>query len=190
MRIIIILLIWLYFFLFPKETVLIVQFKGVNDSVVIGVGRLLKKIYDVRIVVAKGYYLPDTAYMKNENKYDARKINNYLDSTFKADKVVGITNEGLLWDRFRMGWYEDIYGLGDQPGKSCVVSTWQVDSSKIVSETALLAVHEIGHTYGLPHCTKDSTCYMVKGDGSTKSIDICTHFCNSCKKLLKILHKW
>lgn len=181
---------WLWFFLFPpKETVLIIRFSGVEDSIVAGIEAKIKRVYHVKTKVLRNLTLPEKAYISHMDRYDARVITNFLDSSFKGDyKIIGLTDKPLSFLRSSGWWYSNIYGLGDMPGQACLISTESLDSSELVSEMAILAIHELGHTYGLYHCEDDS-CYMTGGDGMTASFKECTHFCISCEKKLKKLRR-
>ena len=49
-----------------------------------------------------------------------------------------------------------------------------------------VALHELGHTMGLPHCTFSRTCFMEAAEGTVKSVDRETRFlCSNCKKLIQ-----
>ena len=48
-----------------------------------------------------------------------------------------------------------------------------------------VALHELGHTMGLPHCTFSKVCFMEAAEGTIKSVDREKRFlCSNCKKLI------
>jgi len=71
-------------------------------------------------------------------------------------------------------------GLGFCPGKACVASTYRLD--KTASQLFKVAIHELGHTQGLKHCTV-KYCFMqdAKGGNPTNTE---TDFCPRCKAVL------
>ncbi len=74
-------------------------------------------------------------------------------------------------------------GLGYCPGNACVVSTFRLDKDNLSNQFYKVAIHELGHTQGLPHCTA-KTCLMRDAEGKN-NLDNEFDFCEKCKKLLK-----
>jgi len=74
-------------------------------------------------------------------------------------------------------------GLGDQPGNACVLSTYRLSKTNLLSQLNKLALHELGHTQGLPHCDNQK-CFMRDAEAGNH-FDEETDFCDSCKSFLK-----
>lgn len=104
-----------------------------------------------------------------------------------ADKIVGLTTSDISAAK---GALQDwgVFGLGQMPGSACVVSTFRlqrgVDKQRFESRLGKVVVHEVGHTFGLPHCPKDG-CVMNDAKGSVKTVD-CEHlaFCPACRQAI------
>ncbi len=83
--------------------------------------------------------------------------------------------------------YEDwgIFGLGYRPGPSCIVSTFRLKNKNqevFYSRLKKIAVHEIGHNLGLPHCP-DKTCVMQDAAESISTIDnVSMVLCDKCRR--------
>lgn len=82
-----------------------------------------------------------------------------------------------------------IFGLGYRPGTTCVVSTFRlrrnVDQAKCLERLEKVALHEIGHNLGLPHCTYNNECMMQAAKGTIQQVDEeKVWFCESCRKHL------
>ena len=56
----------------------------------------------------------------------------------------------------------------------------------IMGITPKVALHEIGHNLGLPHCTTNN-CFMHAAEGSIKQIDAEKRdMCSTCRKLAQL----
>ncbi len=83
--------------------------------------------------------------------------------------------------------YEDwgIFGLGYRPGPSCIVSTYRLKNKNqglFYSRLKKIAVHEIGHNLGLPHCP-DKNCVMQDAAESISTIDnVSMVLCDKCRR--------
>ena len=132
--------------------------------------------------------LPAAAYYKARNRYRAPVLLQYLNAIKGFDKIIGITTKDISTTN---GKFYDwgIMGLGSCPGKSCVISTFRIRTSdKLLFNDRFVkvALHELGHTMGLPHCTFSKTCFMEAAEGSIKSVDRESRsLCSNCRRLLK-----
>ena len=74
-----------------------------------------------------------------------------------------------------------ILGLSYRPGKSAVVSSFRVKNKSLFYK---VAVHELLHSLGLPHCAqKDRSCYICDADKKPQ-LEKQTRLCEHCKKNL------
>ena len=79
-------------------------------------------------------------------------------------------------------------GLGYCPGEACVFSSYRVKatangSRHFIKRMIVLAMHELGHTYSLPHCNS-RICIMKDAEGRM-NLDNGDTYCNSCAFYLK-----
>lgn len=189
MKIIIIILAFLLGLFHPKTNVLIVQFKGIPDSIAQYVKAKISRQYNVHVEITKEWAIPKTAYDSLADKYNILPILELLDGAFYADKVIGITDKHLAEFSLFNWWGEDLFGYGEHGGQSCIISTYGMDKgAALTQEMQILATHELGHTFGLWHCN-NTTCYMWEGNGETSGFAQTTHFCDSCMYKLKQLRK-
>ena len=83
-----------------------------------------------------------------------------------------------------------IFGLGSRPGPTCVLSTHRLardtwDPARIRSRLRKIALHELGHNLGLPHCP-DSACFMRDALETILTIDDAPeHLCDKCQQKIK-----
>ncbi|MDI9874940.1 matrixin family metalloprotease [Flectobacillus rivi] len=102
----------------------------------------------------------------------------------KADDYVfiGLTNKDISNTK---GSVKDfgVLGLGYSPGKACVASTFRLDKKARQEQLFKVAIHELGHTQGLPHC-KQMHCFMRDAEGKNPTNEE-KEFCKDCKKQLQ-----
>jgi len=91
---------------------------------------------------------------------------------------VGITETDICTNKKGNPNY-GIIGLGFKPGNANICSTKRIRNRSLFYKIVL---HEIGHNYGLNHCSVDS-CYMHDAMGKDPT-PIITGFCTSCKQYL------
>ena len=131
--------------------------------------------------------MPDEAYYKPRNRYRASKLLNSIDQYSRYDKIVGITASDISSTKDNIyDW--GIMGLADSPGRACVISIFRIKTpNKILFKERFIkvALHELGHTMGLPHCSFSKSCFMEAAEGTIKSVDRETkNLCSNCKKLI------
>ncbi|HTE00041.1 MAG TPA: hypothetical protein VK668_12185 [Mucilaginibacter sp.] len=136
-----------------------------------------------KTILRKSIPLPLTSFSPPKNRYRADSIINYLNHFGSADTVIiGLTNKDISTSKEKiLDW--GVMGLGFQPGNACVVSTFRLSKTELSGQLYKLALHELGHTQGLPHC-KNPACYMRDAEGGNH-LDEETGFCQSCKSFLK-----
>lgn len=79
-----------------------------------------------------------------------------------------------------------IFGLGQCPGVATTESTFRLQlkpvPKKLLSERFIkVCLHELGHNFGLPHCTATKHCLMRSAEGTIKTVDSETYkMCENC----------
>jgi archaemetzincin len=58
------------------------------------------------------------------------------------------------------------------------------DKALFCDRVTRVAIHELGHTMGLPHCSESKTCIMQDAASSVKTVDRSTSLCAGCRNLL------
>jgi archaemetzincin len=107
-----------------------------------------------------------------------------------GERVLGLASDDISVTK---GPYPDwgVFGFGDMPGDAAVVSIYRLrhgaDAATLTRRVAIIAAHEIGHTFGLPHCTEVG-CVMLDAEGGITNTDTGTgHLGPHCREKLEAL---
>lgn len=151
----------------------------------------IDSMYDIESAILPSIDLPKSAYYQPRNRYRADSLIRYLrdEKPNDYDKVLGLTISDISTTK---DGYKDfgIMGLGFRPGESCVGSLYRVqrgarNRKQIISRFRKVTVHELGHNFGLKHCTYDPKCLMQSAKGKATTIDKADEIlCENCRKLI------
>lgn len=143
----------------------------------------LLAFYDVSIARLAQADLPRSAYYPPRARYRAERLLDFLAPKLPPDghRILGLTSSDISTAKGR---YPDwgVMGLATLDGTACVLSSFRCRRGANNARHALVrfaktAVHELGHTFGLPHCTTYG-CLMEDGKGSVfttdHEYDLCT----------------
>ncbi len=156
-------------------------FDGIDAAQTNFVFNELKKIYAF-IEIKKTVSLPSSAYYRPRNRYRADSIIHILSRQAKDEyKIIGLTNKDISTTNNNIADW-GVMGLGFCPGKACVASTFRVSKSETNKQLFKVAIHELGHTFGLPHCPL-KYCFMRDAEGGNPTNEE-KEFCSKCKYYL------
>lgn len=171
------------------HTLAILPFTGVDTSLLRKIKDSLQAKLDVEITQLAPVALPSYAFYKPRQRYIADSLLQFLYRTNNGrfEKIVGITIKDIST---RKDPHENwgILGLGSCPGEACVISTFRAGEKKVSKKDferrmITLALHEIGHTYGLEHCP-EFTCLMKDAQGKM-NLDDGDSYCEKCRTYLR-----
>lgn len=156
--------------------------QNIIDSIKSG----LEQAYNSRIVVLVNKELPQNAFVNIKSpRYRADSL--LKDLLFQlpdsVSQIIGVTMKDISTTK-RDNWgnvkqpewkYLDwgVFGLGYQPGRSCVVSTYRLSApseSLMLDRIKKVSIHEIGHNKGLKHCASEK-CVMQDAVESIATVD-------------------
>jgi len=170
-----------------KQIVFVQTMGKVNQDDLNLVVSTISDFYGFEVIVNGEFPLIDSLKVKNTNRYQANRILS-ASNTMNVDldgKVLILTSYDICTDRKLNGVLHKnwgIFGLAGIGKQSTVISTYRMKSNHN-SRLAKVVVHELGHTYGIPHCHENKNCVMndAKGKGSTVD-NVTLYICDNCRK--------
>jgi archaemetzincin len=133
--------------------------------------------------------LPPEAFMEARKQYNAMAIIKSLSNSHaeSALKVLGVTTKDLCNPIIT-----HVFGEAYMGGRSAVLSSFRlhqgphgeyVSRENFLERVAKVALHEIGHTFNLPHC-HTGRCVMRASNTLAELDDKLNYLCNYCELFL------
>lgn len=159
--------------------------QDVLDAIAMG----LKAFYPVDVRVLPTAAMPQHAWFGPRARWDADLVLPWLAERLPAGgtKVLGVTTADIFTHDAKRGHW-GVLGLGYLGGKANVISTFRarrgVPTKVVRARIAKVAVHEVGHNFGLAHCTSHRHCLMDDANGTVRSTDRERDLCPACRRRL------
>ncbi len=173
--------------------------EGNQGIVLVSVGKVDKEVIDVlkdnlsrvfnrQIFIAKEILEPHYAFNKKRNQYLSTVILNTLKGKKEYapyERILGIVDHDLY-----VPWLNFVFG--EASGRVAVISPTRLrqgfyglpeDRNLFQKRVLTEAVHELGHTYGLNHCSNPH-CVMFFSNSLMDTDRKGSEFCPRCKALL------
>jgi len=144
------------------------------------VAQYLKKIY-ANVVVNTPIEFPKNSLNQAKTRYRADSLIRFLSAQTKPGYLtIGLTTRDISTTKNTPDW--GVMGLGFCPGKSCIASSFRLKGKNKMEKLFKVAIHELGHTQGLPHCPVND-CLMHDAEGKDR-LNEEKEFCKKCKSVL------
>lgn len=170
-----------------KQLIYIQPLGEVHQNYLTYLKKSIKAFYGYDCVIKPKANFTDAILASSKTRYEASKI---LKKYHSKQNILVITEKDIAHKKSTKFPEWGVFGLGFRPGNTCVISTFRL--KKGVSESQMLvrlkkvALHEIGHNLGLPHCSFHKECMMRDAGGTVKQVDReKIWFCQNCWKKLK-----
>ncbi len=121
--------------------------------------------------------LPPAAFYRPNKRYRAERLLDHLHTLVPdarpAPRILALTQVDISTTKGRVyDW--GVFGLGELGGRAAVISTWRLRRARSAEHfrfrVVTTAIHEVGHTLGLEHCTEPA-CVMRDAEGSIRTVD-------------------
>ena len=172
--------------------------KTSGDIVVVAVGDVaptilahlcgkITKMFGGRCRLGDTLPTPQKAFEPFRQQYSAKMILDQLHPE-KSDRILGVTDVDLFVPELNF-----VFGVADLPGERAVIALPRLrqqfygkdeDETLFLGRTIKEAVHELGHTHGLAHCS-NPRCVMMFSK-TIEDTDYKDHtFCPICRRQMR-----
>lgn len=176
-----------------QPCIALLPFGNFNEVDTARLRNAIATFYHTEVIWRPAENLPANAWYEPRQRYKADSIIEYLqaNASFNMKTLVGLTGKDISTTKGDNPDY-GIFGLGFMPGKGCVISTYRLkkgikNEEHFYQRTLKVVLHEIGHNYGLEHCTSGYSCLMQDAEGTIKTVDEeRVELCESCMRKLNM----
>jgi len=174
----------------PKKGIIaVVPLGKVAHDVLRVVADSLQGILRLPVDLLEATPLPQYTFMEARNQYNAMAIIKFLDKEFphKSLKILGVTERDLCNPILTY-----VFGEAYMGGRAAVMSTARLRQGEngeqalrelFLERVVKVALHELGHTFNIPHCHADR-CVMRASNGLLDLDEKLNYVCDYCELLL------
>jgi archaemetzincin len=171
-----------------KKSIALLPYNDFDTSLLAFLKNETAIFYHCDVTVLQSCTLPQAAWYAPRSRYKADSLlNHQLVLPGNAATIVGLTDKDISTTNGNIpDW--GVFGLGFCPGKACVISTYRLQKASKTGEQLKerlikVVLHELGHNFGLPHCTNSFTCLMADAEGTIAQVDREKKWlCDKCRK--------
>lgn len=161
------------------------SFGGVESRLLIGSATNVKETFGFSVRVSSVPFPPKLGFNPRRGQFHAGTILSYLSQLYFPELVRMVALVGF--DLYEEG-LNFVFGEAELGGKSALISVYRLKhyDERITFERTFKEVnHELGHTFGLTHCS-DTTCVMSFSNSLADVDRKSREFCESCKGKLRL----
>jgi len=167
--------------------ILIVAIGGVEASLLNHLCVVVAKTFGRSCRLGGGLPVPQEAFDARRGQYAAQAILQPLHPG-KAERILGVVDLDLYVPGLNF-----VFGLADPRGRRALIALTRLrqrfygrrdDEALLLARAAKEAIHELGHTYGLTHCS-DRRCVMTFSNSLADTDYKGQKFCQRCQERLQ-----
>ncbi|MEJ2716109.1 MAG: archaemetzincin family Zn-dependent metalloprotease [Deltaproteobacteria bacterium] len=149
----------------------------------------LQGILRLPVDVREPIPMPEETFLASRNQYNAMAIIKYLDVNYadSALKILGVTAKDIANPILT-----HVFGEAYMDGRTAVMSSFRlgrnpggkpVSREQFLDRVVKVAIHEIGHTFNIPHC-QQGRCVMRASNSLIELDDKLNYLCSYCELFL------
>lgn len=175
------------------ETIYIVPVGTISGQLIDAVAQTVQAVVCSDVIVEKALPVPENAYFRPRGQYHSTTVLRYLRAFYPQKRgyrrILGIVDVDLFVPQLNF-----VFGEADRATRTSVISVVRLrddfygglpDESKLALRAAKEAIHELGHTYGLGHCS-NPRCIMFFSNSLADTDHKGPGFCSLCSRLLPL----
>ena len=142
----------------------------------------LKEAYPSVSIQKESLVLPKEHYNRERKRYSGTGLLKDLSKLRKGNVVLGLTDE-IIFKANELSPTYGIFGVSPVGAYVAVISSTRPSGKQHTNDHLVkLMMHELGHSFGLNHCSNQH-CFMVDAEHGNKFSQT-PSFCNDCKAFL------
>ena len=142
----------------------------------------LKEAYPSVSIQKESLVLPKEHYNRERKRYSGTGLLKDLSKLRKGNVVLGLTDE-IIFKANELSPTYGIFGVSPVGAYVAVISSTRPSGKQHTKDHLVkLMMHELGHSFGLNHCSNQH-CFMVDAEHGNKFSQT-PSFCNECKTFL------
>ena len=177
-----------------KKLIAVQPLGGVREDVLEIIAANLQAFFQIRTKVFPDLPIPDGAYSSHRGQYNCYPILKFLGASKPHDaiKIIGVTDVDLFIPILTY-----VFGEAELGGNATVISMYRLARTKdrqhippkqLFERAAKIAIHELAHTFHLPHC-KEDRCIMGTFPVLSHIDERPVYFCRYCTTFLRDEYK-